>query len=142
MTSARRLLTVVALLTLAACSTGPDAAYVPSVTPYVAPNPTPTAASTDAYTAQRIACHDRKSSGDIIVRESGPDIDDNALALGGGYFWEDDAKACVTTVQLTLDTAPAENCEEIARAKDNPGYDVDRRPPAPLKRIIARSDAC
>lgn len=130
-----------ALLGLAGCASS-DGAAASSPTPYVFSTPTPSGPQTDEYTTQRIECRARPSTGDIVVRETGPDIEPNALELGGGYVWGEDTNECVTTVQMVLDTAPAENCEQVALAKDNPGYDTDARPPARLKKIIASSDAC
>ena len=81
---------------------------------------------------------------DIIVREKDPTHPYVAQQLGGGYVYNHGSNECQTAVAFTLATVAdqAGHCVQIARAADNPGYNVDANPAPPLKEVIASKGVC
>jgi hypothetical protein len=78
--------------------------------------------------ARAIACDDRSpASGDIYVRMVTPGTPSQAQQLGGEWRWDYVTNKCLTSVQLTMATAPrsAGNCTQVGYVSDNPGYDLN-----------------
>jgi hypothetical protein len=69
---------------------------------------------------------------DVIVRYIAPGLPANSQVLG-----DYDVQNCTTTFESLKGTSPTEPgfCTEAAWASDNPGYDADATPSAPLKKI-------
>ena len=78
-------------------------------------------------------------NGDILVRQTRPGLPDDALELGGGWQWNYNTNTCMTSVGFTIATASQGkgNCTEVALASGNLGYNVEAKPAAPLKKVIA-----
>jgi hypothetical protein len=57
-----------------------------------------------------------------------------AQELGGEWRWDWTTGKCLTSVQLTIATAPTEpgECTTVGYVADNPGYDVNGTPAPPL----------
>lgn len=106
-----------------------------------APSDTPTS-SADAVAA---ACFARPAKyGDIIVREKDPTLPYAAIELGGGFAYDHRSNQCQDSIQFNLDTVSDQPgvCVQIALASDNPGYNADLRPAAPLRRVMASKGSC
>jgi hypothetical protein len=102
----------------------------------------PTTASTDVTDppAAVAECRARPApNGDILVREIWPGLPDDALELGGGWQWNYATHTCMTSVDFAIASAPQGkgHCTEVALASDNPGYNVEAKPAAPLEKVIA-----
>ena len=102
----------------------------------------PTSSNTDVTDppAAVAECRARPApNGDILVRETRPGLPDDALELGGGWQWNYNTNTCMTSVGFTIATASQGkgNCTEVALASGNLGYNVEAKPAAPLKKVIA-----
>ena len=102
----------------------------------------PTSSNTDVTDppAAVAECRARPApNGDILVRETRPGLPDDALELGGGWQWNYNTNTCMTSVDFTIATASQGkgNCTEVALASDNLGYNVEAKPAAPPKKVIA-----
>lgn len=106
----------------------------PAAAPAVAAA-SPSAASSAAVNA----CYARKPAyGDLVVRDSDPGASVMAQEVGGAYAWDHVTGKCLDAVSWLAATAgqgPGE-CTTIAKASDNPGYDVNEVPAPPLKDVI------
>jgi hypothetical protein len=77
---------------------------------------------------------------DIIVRFVTPDLPPSAEELGNYTI-----ATCEPTFQSLEETSPKEPgyCTQAAWASDNPGYDAEASPAAPLKNVqVAYGPAC
>jgi len=105
---------------------GPSDGYLPKSAP---------AKTTAATAAQEAACYKRpNASGDIYVRIVTPGVATQAQELGGEWGWDATTGECLTSVQMIIATAPTEpgTCTQVGYVADNPGYDVNATPAAPL----------
>lgn len=110
------------VVTLAACtSSHPPSVAQPADTATLT-SPTP-ASATCALTTSR----------DIIVRDVTPRLPPAAQVLG-----DVDYAKCRPSVETLPEEAPTGPgyCTQIAWASDNPGYNADATPAAPLKKVI------
>jgi len=106
-----------------------------------------TAQPTSSATSKAIddaanACDNRPdASGDIYVRMVPPGVPAQAQELGGEWRWNSSLGKCQTSVQLMISTAPisAGNCTQVGYVADNPGYDPNATPAAPLKNVAAQA---
>ena len=91
-------------------------------------------------------CNSRPPKGsEIYVRYlSNGDDPPNSTSLGAGYSWDFGTKECVTSVEMALrsDSGLPGYCTQVAYIDDNPGYDVDRIPSLPFKRLLAMAGDC
>lgn len=88
------------------------------------------------------ACDKRGfASGDIYVRMLSPGIQWTAQELGGEWVWNVSLDKCLTSVQMTIATAPgsAGNCTQVGYAANNPGYDPNAAVAAPLMHVAAQA---
>jgi hypothetical protein len=93
-------------------------------------------------TAEEDACSRRPSaSGDIYVRMVTPGEPPQAQELGGEWVWNHTTNKCLTSVQMTIATAPltAGNCTQVGYAANNSGYDVNAAIAAPLTDVTAQA---
>ncbi|BBZ14283.1 hypothetical protein MBRA_44780 [Mycobacterium branderi] len=76
---------------------------------------------------------------DLIIWIREPRRPDSAQKVGDA-----DLAQCKPTLETWRDTEPTgpNYCFKIAWASDNPGYDVDPRPAAPLKKVIDQTGGC
>ena len=99
-------------------------------------------AGSKKLTAKEDACDKRPAaSGDIYVRMVTPGVSPQAQELGGEWRWDSAAKKCLTSVQLTVATAPLThgNCTQVGYVADNPGYDVNARVAPRLTHLVAQA---
>ena len=120
----RSLALVAVLLTLAGCSTS-------TKTPVSAP--TTTAAAVATSSAPTSAACTLSPSPDLLVRHQVPGIQDDAQIIGSA-----DLANCTPTVDSLPSSSPngPGYCTWVALSSDNPGYNVDARPAAALKKVI------
>jgi Protein of unknown function (DUF2510) len=88
------------------------------------------------------ACSARPmASGDIYVRMIVPGVAPVAQELGGEWVWDVSSGKCLTSVQMMIAAAPqvSGNCTQVGYAADNPGYDPNATPAAPLAEVAAES---
>lgn len=88
------------------------------------------------------ACYARSmASGDIYVRMIVPGLAPVAQELGGEWVWDVSTGKCLTSAQMAIATAPQVpgNCTQVGYAADNPGYDPNATPAAPLEKVTAES---
>ena len=88
------------------------------------------------------ACEARPlASGDIYVRMITPGEAPIAQELGGEWGWDYTTDKCLTSVQFIIATAPqtSGNCTQVGYVADNPGYDPNATPAAPLAELAAES---
>ena len=64
-----------------------------------------------------------------------------AQELGGEWGWDYTTDKCLTSVQFMMATAPQMpgNCTQVGYVADNPGYDPNATPAAPLAELAAES---
>jgi hypothetical protein len=149
---------VIGVLPLAGCTALGSASAAASSAPSAAPA-TPPAATATAKAAPRrtstpgtrrtprarsaeAACDARGfASGDIYVRIITPGLAPVAQELGGEWVWDVATGKCLTSVQMTIATAPqtAGNCTQVGYVADNPGYDVNAATAPPLKDVADES---
>ena len=81
------------------------------------------------------------ASGDIYVRMITPGEAPIAQELGGEWGWDYTTDKCLTSVQFMMATAPQTpgNCTQVGYVADNPGYDPNATPAAPLAELAAES---
>jgi hypothetical protein len=81
------------------------------------------------------------ASGDIYVRMITPGDSAQAQRLGGEWVWDHVTNKCLTSVQMTIATAPlsAGNCTQVGYVADNPGYDSNAAEPALLADVAAQA---
>jgi hypothetical protein len=139
--------TLVSALLATGCATGQGTAS--SAQPTATSSPSQPLTASPAKTQQRKpqvrenaadACYARKNAfGDIFVQMITPGQAPIAQELGGEWTWNSATDKCLTSVQMIISTAPRlpGNCTQVAYAADNPGYNPDRTPAAPLKKVIA-----
>ncbi|GAB3283925.1 hypothetical protein [Kineosporia babensis] len=91
-------------------------------------------------------CFNRKGNkGEILVRmivgEDGPPT---VMRLGEGFTWLHGSKICVDTVEYAIrgDSNWPGYCTQVAKVRDNPGYDENEVPAPRLKRVIAQAGDC
>lgn len=129
-------------------ATGPAADQTPGQSPSAqatrSPTPTPTRAETakKTRTTAENACDKRGlASGDIYVRMITPGLPAQAQELGGEWDWNATLHKCETSVQMMISTAPmtAGNCTQVGYVADNPGYDPNATPAAPLANVVAQA---
>ena len=99
-------------------------------------------ATANAISAPENACDNRPdASGDIYVRMVSPGVPAQAQELGGEWRWNSSLGKCQTSVELMISTAPLStgNCTQVGYAADNPGYDPNATPAAPLKHVAAQA---
>jgi hypothetical protein len=97
-------------------------------------------AAKKASTAEADACYKRPwTSGDIYVRMIRRGRPPHVRELGGKWEWNHALNKCETSVQMMISTAPMTggNCTQVGYVADNPGYDPNARPAAPLKKVVA-----
>jgi hypothetical protein len=95
------------------------------------------AAKTDSASSR---CEARKNaSGDIYLRMKSPGTATVAQELGGEWVWDNSTSKCLTSVQMMIATAPEVpgSCTWVGYVADNPGYDVNATPAAPLRNVVA-----
>jgi hypothetical protein len=70
-----------------------------------------------------------------------PGLLPQAQGLGVAWDWNHILSKCETSVQMMVSTAPmtAGNCTQVGYVADNPGYDPNATPPAPLKNVVAQA---
>ncbi len=115
-----------------ACSSTTTTAPSPITSP--APTKAPPAAGS-ATTACRLT-----PTEDLIERLVTPRLPPSAIVVGNvdGVL----CKPTVDTIQQTTPSGPG-YCTQIARSADNPGYNPDATPAAPLRKVIAQyGSAC
>lgn len=134
-----------AVLALAGCSSTagkpaavPAATSVPSSVATTAPPAPDTSSSQPAAPAETCATP-LPDSGDIIVRETVPNLPASAQELGGT-----DPEHCVLTFDTLKTSSPtgAGYCTQAAWAADNPGYDVNATPAPLLKKVRVTIGDC
>lgn len=81
------------------------------------------------------------ASGDIYVRMTVPGEAPVAQELGGEWVWDVSGGKCLTSMQMIIAAAPQTpgNCTQVGYAADNPGYDPNATPAAPLEKVTAES---
>jgi hypothetical protein len=96
--------------------------------------------------AKATACDNRSpASGDIYVRMVTPGSPAQAEELGGVWRWDHAIGKCLTSVQLTVATAPrsAGHCTQVGYVVDNPGYNLNARVAPQLTDVAAqKGPAC
>ena len=125
---------MLAVLALAGCA---------GTSPAPAKTASPAAhAKTAALTAAAISrCDNRKpAAGDVYVRMKAPGVQTTALELGDEWRWNYTTGTCQAGLQYEMAGSPAGQgyCTWAGYAADNPGYDVNATPAAPLKKIVAQ----
>jgi hypothetical protein len=88
------------------------------------------------------ACIERPpASGDIYVRVITPGMSPRTQQLGGRWSWNHMTHKCVTSVQRIIAAAPrrAGNCTQVGYVSDNPGYDANAMPAAPMADVVAHA---
>ncbi|MDF3284652.1 hypothetical protein [Gordonia sp. N1V] len=75
----------------------------------------------------------------IILWEQWPNTPADAIEVGS--MDKTTCEPSIESVEATLPTAPG-YCTKLAWATDNPGYDVDMKPAAPLKEVIDTVGDC
>jgi hypothetical protein len=101
-----------------------------------------TSASPNATAKAMAACQKRRfASGDIYVRMLSPGIQWTAQELGGDWGWNVSLDKCLTSVQMTIATAPlsAGNCTQVGYVADNAGYDPNATVAAPLMHVVSQA---
>jgi hypothetical protein len=96
----------------------------------------------NAITKAADACDKRPpASGDSYVRTVTPGTSAQARQLSGRWAWDHASNKCLTSVQMVLATAPlsAGHCTQVGYVADNPGYDPNATPPAPLTKVAAQA---
>jgi hypothetical protein len=70
-----------------------------------------------------------------------PGLSPQAQELGGEWDWNHVLNKCETSVQMMISSAPmtAGNCTQVGYVADNPDYDPDATPAAPLKNVVAQA---
>jgi hypothetical protein len=92
--------------------------------------------------AAETACDKRSdASGDIYVRMVQPGQSPVAQELRGNWIWDSALRKCLTSVQMTIATAPRSSgtCTQVGYVADNPGYDPNAAVAAPLTRVVAQA---
>jgi hypothetical protein len=120
----------------------PNESPSPQATRSPATSPTHAAAAKKAITTAENACYKRGfASGDIYVRMITPGLPPQAQELGGEWNWDHVLNKCETSVQMMISTAPLTggNCTQVGYVIDNPGYDPNATPAAPLKSVVAQA---
>jgi len=122
-----------------ACSSSttasPSTATAPPPTTSPPPAKAPPAAAGSVTTACRLT-----PTEDLIERDITPRIPPSAILIGNVNLVL--CKPTVDTIQQTTPSGPG-YCTQIARSADNPGYNPDATPAAPLRKIIAQyGSAC
>jgi hypothetical protein len=96
--------------------------------------------------AAAAACESRTTNaGELYTYETfGSDDEPVANRFGGGWIWSFGSHECITTVDFLLRiNAPSPGyCTQVGRVADNPGYDVDQRPPSRLNNVIGQAGDC
>lgn len=124
----RFILPISAILLTAACGS--------SSTPAAAPAKSPTSATRSEPSPTK----DCGQLRDVDVWMKVPGLPDSAQVLGS-YGGAD----CGSTFEMLESTSPTEAgyCTKAAYASDNPGYDADKSPAAPLKKVqLSVGPAC
>lgn len=125
-----------------AAAQAPDRSPSPQATRSAAPSPTRTQTAKKASAAAENACYKRPwASGDIYVRMIVPGLSAQAQELGGEWDWNHVLNKCETSVQMMISAAPmtAGNCTQVGYVAENPGYDPNATPAAPLKNVVAQA---
>ena len=120
----------------------PDQSPSPQATRSPSPRPTRTETAKKAGAAAENACENREfASGDIYVLMITPGLPAQAQELGGEWDWNAALRKCETSVQMMISAAPrtAGNCTQVGYVADNPGYNPNATPPAPLKNVVAQA---
>lgn len=104
------------------------------ISPITAP---PARASTPA--SPQATCYLQPTNNDLIIWERWPRLPDAAQRVGDVNFAS--CKPTLDDWKASEPTGPG-YCAKIAWASDNPGYDTDARPAAPLKRVIDETGDC
>lgn len=131
----------------------PAAASKPAALPAAKPSPSSSSAAPSASLAPAASTAAQPSSPapvaadpscgpnlDIIVRYVVPGLEPSAQVLGSYKI-----ATCQPTFETLKETSPTEAgyCTEAAWASDNPGYDADATPAAPLRKVqVAFGPAC
>jgi hypothetical protein len=103
---------------------------------------TTSSASSKAIAAAESACGKQKdASGDIYVWMIQPGEAPVTQELGGEWVWNVTLSKCLTSVQMMIATAPHNpgTCTQVGYIADNPGYDPNGTPAAPLKHVVAQT---
>jgi hypothetical protein len=130
--------TFAGVLLLGGCAGGGSAG---GASPSSSVRPTASASSRSISDAEN-SCDKRGfASGDIYVRMITPGLSPQAQELGGEWTWNATLQKCETSVQMTISTAPLTtgNCTQVGYVADNPGYDPNATPAAPLKSVAAQA---
>jgi hypothetical protein len=88
------------------------------------------------------ACYKRPAaSGDIYIRLLTRGGSEKAQRIGGGWTWDHTSNKCLTSVQMVMATAPLStgNCTQVGYVANNPGYDPNASPAAPLAHVAAHA---
>ncbi len=120
----------------------PDQSPSPQATRSPSPRPTRTEAAKKSGAAAENACEKRGSaSGDIYVLMITPGVPPEAQELGGEWSWNAALHKCETSVQMMISAAPrtAGNCTQVGYVADNPDYNPNATPSAPLKNVVAQA---
>jgi hypothetical protein len=99
-------------------------------------------ATLDAAAKAEDACSKRPpTSGEIYVRTVASGGSPQAQQLGGGWAWNHTSNKCLTSVQMVMATAPlaAGDCTQVGYVADNPGYDPNATPAAPLAHVATHA---
>lgn len=130
------------------CGT-PQADVTPTAiaTATATPAPSPTAKQVPAF-SPRSSATDCDPGPDVLVRYVYPNGNVDVSALGSRGWIKAPGSGnytCEPTTQYMQRTTPSGPgyCTQVAWSSDNPGYDVEARPVAPLKKVIAQfGDGC
>jgi hypothetical protein len=99
-----------------------------------------------AMAAKATSCDDRSpASGDIYVRTVTPGSPAQTEELGGEWRWDHATDKCLTSVQLTVATAPRSpgHCTQVGYVSDNPGYSLNHAVAPRLTDVVAqKGPAC
>ena len=92
-----------------------------------------TDSGTSHYSTPPVAVCTLSPSPDLLVRHQVPGLQDDAQILGSA-----DLADCTPTLDSLPSSSPLGPgfCTWVALSSDNPGYNVDARPAAPLRKVI------
>jgi hypothetical protein len=137
----------IAAIAIAVGGNGNSAKHLTGAASSAAAKASSRAASRASATAKLIskaegACYKRPAaSGDIYVRTITPGDSAQAQQVGGEWVWDRVTNKCLTSVQMTIATAPLStgNCTQVGYVVDNPGYDPNAAEPALLADVVAQA---
>ena len=114
-------------------------AWSASTPPPAAPSiSSPAPASPAAVAASATSTDSCMPTEDLIERDIVPGQQPTAFTLGNVGFMTGQCKTTVDTLAGTVADKPG-FCSQLARAADNPGYNIDAVPATALRKVIAQA---